>query len=300
MGKALTLMYHDVVPSGCFSQSGFCTIGADHYKLTEDQFQEHLTAITAAIGTNAGLVTDDASQASLFFTMDDGGASSLYVADQLERRGWRGHFFITTNYIGARGFLNAAELRQLAKRGHCIGSHTCSHPMPMWDCAPEQMYAEWHASRQKLESIVGEAVTCGSVPGGAYALPIAAAAAKAGYQNLFTSEPTSAVHYVEGCRVLGRFGVLRTTTAADAAKLATGDLFACSKQQALWNTKKVLKKVAAKPYAAARGFLMQRRYADGATLAAPGTPAPEAQSVTEPLTKEMPSPAPISKTAAHD
>lgn len=262
MGKALALMYHDVVPADCFSQSGFNTIGADHYKLTLELFEAHLNAIAVAIKDKPALVTGDRWQDVFFFTMDDGGSSSLHVADQLERRGWRGHFFITTDYIGTSGFLNMAELRDLAARGHCVGSHTCSHPMPMWDCTPEQMFAEWDASRQKLEGMIGQAVLCGSVPGGAYSLPIAAAAAKAGYKALFNSEPTSTLHCVDGCRVLGRFGIFRTTPAAEAAKLAIGDLLACSKQQALWNTKKVLKKVAAKPYAAARGFLMNRRYSE--------------------------------------
>jgi len=262
MPKALALMYHDVVPEGDFAVSGFSTVGADHYKLTQEQFAAHLSAIDSVIPAKPVRITDDNWQRSFLFTMDDGGSSSMYVADQLERHGWKGHFFIVTDCIGTRGFLDAQQLRELAQRGHCIGSHTCSHPIPMWSCTAEQMYTEWHASRQKLESIVGEAVTCGSVPGGSYAPTVAAAAAKAGYRDLFTSEPTSSVDQVEGCRVLGRYGILRTTTPAEAAKLARGDFFACSRQQALWNTKKVLKKIAAKPYAAARGFLMHRRYTE--------------------------------------
>ena len=286
MGKSLTLMFHDVVPAGCFALSGFCTIGADHYKLTQEQFEAHLAAITAATDQKPVRVTDDGWQNSFLFTMDDGGSSSLYVADQLESRGWRGHFFIATDYIGTRGFLNAAQLLELSERGHCIGSHTSSHPIPIWSCTPEQIYVEWHSSRQKLESIIGEPVTCGSVPGGAYTLSIAAAAAKAGYQNLFNSEPTSTLHYVDGCRVLGRFGILRTTAPAEAAKLASGDVFACSKQQALWNTKKILRKVAAKPYAAARGFIMQRRYAESGAVATL-SPVPETQTFNDPLTSEI-------------
>lgn len=253
-------MYHDVVRAGAFALSGFSTIGADHYKLTEEQFEQHLSAISASVKEKPVLISDPNLQASFLFTMDDGGASSMYVADRLEYRGWRGHFLVVTDYIGTRGFLTAEELRELAERGHCIGSHTCSHPIPMWDCTAEQMFAEWHDSRQKLESIIGSEVTCGSVPGGTYVPAIAAAAARAGYRNLFSSEPTSSVQEVAGCRVLGRYCMLRTTSAAEAAKLASGDFVACSRQQALWNTKKVLKKVAAKPYAAARSFVMRRRY----------------------------------------
>src|SRR5262249_4509736 len=159
--------------------SGFSTIGADHYKLTEEQFAQHLSAIASSVRDKPVRITDADWQASFLFTMDDGGASSLHVADQLERHGWRGHFLISTDYIGTRGFLTPSQVRELAERGHCIGSHTCSHPIPMWDLRPEQMFTEWRDSRQKLESIVGSEVTCGSVPGGTYVPQIAAAAAQA-------------------------------------------------------------------------------------------------------------------------
>ena len=259
MTKALALMYHDVVPKDGFALSGFSTIGADHYKLTEEQFEQHLAAIAAGVEGKPALVADD-NWPSFLFTMDDGGASSLHVADALERRGWHGHFFIVTDCIGTAAFLTAPKVRELAERGHCVGSHTRSHPIPMWDCTPEQMLAEWRDSRVKLESIIGAAVTCGSVPGGTYVPAIAAAAAQAGYRFLFSSEPTSSVQEVAGCCVLGRYGILRTTTAEQAAKLASGDFVACARQQALWNARKIAKKVAAKPYAAARAYFMKRRY----------------------------------------
>ncbi len=285
MAKTLALMYHDVVPAGGFSLSGFNIVGADHYKLTEEQFEQHMCAIAAAVKAKPGRITDTNGLELFLFTMDDGGVSSMYVADQLERRGWRGHFLIATDYIGSGTFLTPAQVRELAERGHCIGSHTCSHPIPMWDCSPEQMFTEWHDSRRKLESIVGTEVTCGSVPGGTYVPAIAAAAAQAGYRSLFSSEPTSSVRDVDGCRVLGRYGILRTTTAAEAAKLASGDFVACSRQQALWNAKKVLKKVAAKPYAAARGFIMQRRYAQTGDPA-PAAAVPETQTARQPSSAE--------------
>lgn len=289
MAKVLALMYHDVVPAGGFALSGFNIVGADHYKLTEEQFEQHLSAITAAVRNKPVRITDADWQASFLFTMDDGSASSMHVADQLERRGWRGHFLIATDYIGTQGFLTAAQVRELAERGHCIGSHTCSHPIPMWDCTPEQMFAEWRDSRRKLESIIGCEVTCGSVPGGTYVPAIATAAAEAGYRSLFSSEPTSSVQDVGACRVLGRYGILRTTTAAEAAKLARGDFVACSRQQAVWNTKKVLKKVAARPYAAARGFIMRRRYVEGEDLA-PAASVPETPISREPSSSETPRP----------
>ena len=41
--------------------------------------------------------------------------SAMEAADMLERHGWRGHFFVTANYIGTRGFLS--EDRSASSRG---------------------------------------------------------------------------------------------------------------------------------------------------------------------------------------
>jgi hypothetical protein len=47
----------------------------------------------------------------VFLTFDDGGASALHpTADLLERRGWSGHFFVTTRRIGTPGFLDFWQL----------------------------------------------------------------------------------------------------------------------------------------------------------------------------------------------
>ena len=62
-------------------------------------------------------------------TVDDGGVSYYtVVADRLERLGWRGHCFVTTDMIGQRGFLTRRQIRELDGRGHIIGSHSASHP----------------------------------------------------------------------------------------------------------------------------------------------------------------------------
>ena len=260
MSKALALMYHDVVPVGRSASSGFQTVGAEHYKLTVQQFEEHLAAIERTVARKPVLIDEDDWHTSFLFTMDDGGSSSLHVADQLERRGWRGHFFIATNCIGTVGFMSSGELRKLSRRGHVIGSHSCSHPIPMWNCTPERIFSEWRDSRLKLEDVLDKAITCASVPGGAYTRMIAESAARAGYVNLFSSEPTRSVQYVDGCRVIGRYMILHTTPAAEAARLAGGDALTCARQHALWNGKKLLKKWASGPYAAARAYMMQRRY----------------------------------------
>jgi len=42
----------------------------------------------------------------------------------LEARGFSGHFFVTANFIGTRGFVGRGDIRELARRGHVVGSHS--------------------------------------------------------------------------------------------------------------------------------------------------------------------------------
>src|SRR5438067_11261420 len=103
----IALMYHDVVAAGAEDSSGFPGKDAALYKVMPELFESHLRAIDGADVT---------------ITFDDGGSSAMRAADALERSGFAGHFFITTNYIGTRGFLGERELRELRARGHVIGS----------------------------------------------------------------------------------------------------------------------------------------------------------------------------------
>ena len=255
---SLALLYHDVVPRGKYAASGFSIPGADHYKLTQEQFNKHLQAIAAAAPRPPVRAIDDDWQTSFLLTVDDGGSSAMHVAERIEARGWRGHFLVTTNYIGGNGFLAARQIRDLAARGHVIGSHSCSHPLAMWDCSPDELFAEWRDSRSRLEDIIACPVVVASVPAGSYVPKVGRAAAKAGLAILFTSEPTREVGEIDGCRIIGRYGITQITRPAIAARLAAGDAIACWKQKAFWNTKKLVKRSAARPYAALRTRLLER------------------------------------------
>src|SRR5437867_8744422 len=127
-------MYHDVVPEGEDDASGFPGPGAAVYKLHRGEFEKHIAAIHAA-----GCVVESldglgnwGQRRPLFLTFDDGGVSAVSpIADVLEGFGWRGHFFVTTGCIGQPAFLSTEQIRDLRKRGHVIGSHSCSHPTRM-------------------------------------------------------------------------------------------------------------------------------------------------------------------------
>lgn len=193
----------------------------------------------------------------LLLTFDDGGVSAAsYVADALDRAGWRGHFFVTTDRIGTSAFLDARQIRELSARGHLVGTHSHTHPPRMSRQPWSSMVAEWRTSVDLLSDILGERVTVGSVPGGFFSRRVAEAAAVAGVTELFTSEPVMRTHSVAGCRVFGRLMIHRQTAPETAADLAAGALARRAGQFALWNAKKMAKRLAGGPYALVRRALL--------------------------------------------
>src|SRR5215471_14863174 len=223
--RVVFLLYYDVVPSGDFESSGFPGGDAAIYKLELPEFEQHLNAIHAVISRPATVRELPHLQTRpTLLTFDDGGSSAhTYIADLLERLGWRGHFFVTTNWIGQRGFLTPAQIRDLRSRGHLIGSHSCSHPPRMSYCSRKELLEEWNNSVAILSDIVGEQIDLASVPGGYYRRHVAETATEAGIRTLFTSEPRISSQVVNGCIVLGRFTIRQKVPPATVAAIARGN-----------------------------------------------------------------------------
>ncbi len=53
------------------------------------------------------------------------------------------------------GFVDAASIRDLDRRGHVVGSHSCSHPLRIGHCSAAQLRDEWNRSRDVISAIVG-------------------------------------------------------------------------------------------------------------------------------------------------
>jgi peptidoglycan/xylan/chitin deacetylase (PgdA/CDA1 family) len=257
----LSLLYHDVVEPGDFSSSGFPGGDADLYKLLRSDFESHLHQIASMSKGPRVQVLDGAaappSSSALLFTFDDGGASALMTADLLEQHGWRGHFFIPTDFIGRPAFLTRDEVRELRRRGHVIGSHSCSHPHRLSHLPQAELDREWSDSVSVLSEILSEKARVASVPGGFYSRRVAEAAARAGIQLLFNSEPTTRLERVRDCFVLGRYCLQQGMSAATAAAIAHGDLSPRLLQFLLWNSKKAAKRLAGPLYYSVRKSLLK-------------------------------------------
>ena len=206
-----TFAYHDVTDRP--QESGLQRPGAAAYTLGSAAFGHHLDAIASG-SLRPELVTAidlAAPGRHVLLTFDDGGRSALHVADELSRRGWLGHFFIITDRIGERTFLDAEGIRHLRRCGHIVGSHSHTHPDIFREQTMAQMVAEWRTSRDRLADLLGEPCTVASVPGGDISPQVLESAGAAGLRFLFTSEPTLAPRSVGGSWVMGRFCPKATT-----------------------------------------------------------------------------------------
>ena len=261
--SVLSILYHDVTDPGNDNSSGFPGPAAARYKLHWADFEEHLNAISGVLKSAPVTVTkalgEVAQEPRLLLSFDDGGISSLRIADCLKRLGWVAHFFISTDYIGKPGFLTAGDILELSRQGHVIGSHSCSHPRRMSSCSWEQLVREWKQSADILAQIMGQPTTIASVPGGNYSQRVGWAAAEAGISVLFTSEPTTRLRTSGGCRVLGRYGIVRGMSAATAANLAAGRFFPCLQQSIAWKSKMFLKSVTGSYYDRFRDLCLGER-----------------------------------------
>lgn len=259
----IVLLYHDVTPAGQDDLSGFPGPGAARYKLQPDEFRSHLDAIQqAAVTPPAACVAHHpALSPTWMITFDDGGSSSLHpIADLLEERGWRGWFFITTDRLDTPGFLTRSQLRDLYRRGHIVGSHSCTHPLRLSHCSTEMQLREWRDSRLELESVLGCSITSGSVPGGFFSRGVAESAAQAGLRLLFTSEPMTAPTRIGNCMVQGRFTVYRGMTPRSAAALLRSP-WPRWRQSAWWKTKKLAKSMGGEAYIHLRERFWKHAYA---------------------------------------
>lgn len=253
------LMYHDLagVPA-----SGFEGAGAAVYKLERDQFDEHLRVLAASFPAGPGVLDgrrQPPPRVPFVLTFDDGGISAIHIADRLECRGWRGHFFITTSCIGSRRFLKGCDIRALRAAGHVIGSHSATHPSVMSALSERTLASEWCDSRARLEDLLGEDVVTASLPGGYCSLRVVRAAERAGVQLLWTSDPTRRVRRSGKVWHIGRYAVYRHMDGRQAAALAGGSRIRQCQQWLRWNSLKPAKALLGAMYPVLRDRLLTSR-----------------------------------------
>ena len=251
----VSLLFHDVYLRHP-GESGFSSPGADRYKLSLPEFDRQLSSLaelglqpSQLIGSTPLEPVVPSAHSAIAVTVDDGGLSYYtLMADRLEELGWRGHCFISTDYIGCHGFLSVSQLRELDGRGHVIGTHSASHPTRFSRLSPDEMISEWSESREILEDLLGHDVHVGSVPGGYFSNVVAATAGDAGLKVLMTSEPVTRTRVVNRCTVAGRFTIRQGAPADLARRFALPSPWARCAAWASWNAKGLVKPLLGSSY----------------------------------------------------
>jgi peptidoglycan/xylan/chitin deacetylase (PgdA/CDA1 family) len=233
------------------------------YKLDRQNFHNHMLSIRQQPKEVTVCSLDRLrlweERTPVFLTFDDGELGAYkYVADELEEHHWRGHFFIVTDWIGRRGFLDRRQIRELRSRGHVIGSHSCSHPEFMSHLSWHELMREWSDSCAALSDILGEQIRVASVANGYYSRNVGKAAAAAGIEVLFTSEAIAGTSVLDGCLILGRYSIQTHMPARVSGAIAAAHIWPRWRQTVLWQAKKPIKRLTGESYLAIRRYLIPR------------------------------------------
>lgn len=246
--RTFALVYHDIAARPERDAVGFPGPVAGVYKLEPERFAAHLAAIESS-GVRPGV---GGPAAAAMLTFDDGGASAPAIADELERHGWHGVFFVVSGRLGTPGFIDGDAVRELAARGHEIGSHSHTHPSYMGRLGARELAYEWATSRELLGELLGRPPRSAAVPGGSVSREVIAQAAAAGYEVLYTSTPSARPVQRGGVTVVGRNTIWAGDPPELAAALIAGERLPRARRWMSWQVKTAAKRLSPRVYEAVR------------------------------------------------
>ena len=145
------------------------------------------------------------------FTFDDGNRSDLYAAEQLDRAGLGGHFFVLSGRLETPHFLRASEVRELALAGMEIGLHGHSH-VKWRSLSPRTWHEEIHDARSSIEAAAGRAVNSVALPYGWYDRQVLRRLRQDRFERIYTTDrgPTP-----RSSRIIRRTAITRACTLDD-------------------------------------------------------------------------------------
>ena len=216
--RLVYLMYHELELPGralCQSEPGYV-----RYIVHQTDFLGHIRHLTSkgwrgmsveqALSSSGSSASSSIVTPGVVFTFDDGCETDLIAAAPLlKEAGFGATFYITTGFLGSRGYLAPTQVRELSDLGFDIGCHSSTHPY-LSDLATEALPAEIAVPKERLEQMIGREVAHFSCPGGRFDTRVVHTAREAGYRSLATSQPrvnTSQTNLFE----LGRVAVMRGT-----------------------------------------------------------------------------------------
>jgi peptidoglycan/xylan/chitin deacetylase (PgdA/CDA1 family) len=214
-------MYHELELPGrslCDSEPGYV-----RYIVHDVNFKQQINWLKTQgwQGLSVTRALAGADEPAVVLTFDDGAETDLIAAaPALMDAKFGATFFITTGFLGKRGYLSPAQVLELADLGFDIGSHSQTHPY-LSDLSEDRLKSEILDSKLQLEEITGRAVHHFSCPGGRWDSRVAEFTRRSGYDSMLTSEARANTSSSDRFS-LGRVAVMRATSLTSFEDVCTG------------------------------------------------------------------------------
>ncbi|MFH1771983.1 MAG: polysaccharide deacetylase family protein [Candidatus Omnitrophota bacterium] len=178
MKNTIVLAYHNIVKGHKLKL----------YDVSLEAFKKQLSRIKLSHQLSVQEPALNQSQKlKIVITFDDGYRG--WVDNALEpilENGLCGIFFVCVDHI-LNGNITKEGITLLKKSNMIIGSHSLTHSF-LHTFSPAKLMHELSKSKEILEDIIKEEVSCFSVPRGMYNRLVIRAARKSGYKRFFTSD----------------------------------------------------------------------------------------------------------------
>lgn len=227
--RIVTLMYHgldsDDEPSELIKKGELVyVVGIEDFKKQMEYLVEgKIPIVTLQDCYTKENFAEENYAVSVILTFDDGNETNYTKAFPiLKQNGFKAYFFITTDWIGQRYSMTEVMIRDLHNAGMMIGSHGKTHKF-FSDLSDREIDFELRASKERLEEITMDRVTCLSLPGGRGNDRIFNLAKKNGYSLIFNSVPTIN-QFADFSKPIGRFAIKRNLALHDLSMIVSGNL----------------------------------------------------------------------------
>lgn len=121
------------------------------------------------------------------FTFDEGNKSDLGAAEDLNRAGLGGRFFILSSRLDKPHFLQRAEAQELVQAGMEVGLHGNSH-VEWRGLNPEAWHIEVHEARTKVEDVIQRPIDSVAIPFGSYDRKVVRRLRRDGLERIYTAD----------------------------------------------------------------------------------------------------------------
>lgn len=206
--QASILMYHHIgpLPVGADDIRKGLTVSATTFDSQMKKLKDGGYSVVT-LNELYNKISTTAPEKSVVLTFDDGYEDNSSVAlPILQKYGFHGTFFIITSKIGNADYMNEDQIKDLAKNGNEIGSHTVYH-IGLDTVKGTTLDNEIKDSKTALDKLLSQNTTSFCYPSGKFSDEAKADLLKDGYRIAVTTEASKGVFSTDNIYQVSRYRV---------------------------------------------------------------------------------------------